>query len=477
MPEIDEVILSLNYQPRRIEEIFGDGEGLGVTIRYVVEPVPLGTGGAIRYAGDSLTESVVVFNGDVLTQVDLAAVLAPAPRAEGQGDDRPDAGRQSRAPTAWSRPTRRATSARFLEKPGAGRDHLQHDQRGHLRARARDLRPHPERHRLVDRAQLLPVADRARRDVRRVRPPRLLDRHRHAGEVPAGPPRHHGRALLGAAVCRATPHARVVVAGGPRSKRASRLQGPCFMDEGAVVKAGARILPYWVSAARRHVDEGRGHRRRLIWPERLDRRARRPCAAAHPRDATAISAATSTTRRRGSAGRQDRHHGLQQASDAAITNMHPASSRRTTSAASIPSEINEDAARLIGRGFVSYLEREADRRLARHAAVVAVGGGGVHRRRPRAGRRRRRLRDDGHRHDVLRRRARRPRRRRADHRVAQPEGVQRHQAGAAGGVPAQRRGGHQRHPRHDRRRHAAAPKRPPPAASRRRTCSTTTSAT
>ena len=71
MPEIDEVILSLNYQPRRIEEIFGDGDGLGMKIRYVVEPTPLGTAGAIRYAGDSLTESVVVFNGDVLTQVDL----------------------------------------------------------------------------------------------------------------------------------------------------------------------------------------------------------------------------------------------------------------------------------------------------------------------------------------------------------------------------------------------------------------------
>ena len=37
--------------------------------------MPLGTGGAIRYAGDQLTESVVVFNGDVLTQVDLGAVL------------------------------------------------------------------------------------------------------------------------------------------------------------------------------------------------------------------------------------------------------------------------------------------------------------------------------------------------------------------------------------------------------------------
>ena len=75
VPEIDEAILSLNYQPRRIEEVFGDGEGLGIKLRYVVEPIPLGTAGAVRYAGDSLTDSVVVFNGDVLTQVDLGAVL------------------------------------------------------------------------------------------------------------------------------------------------------------------------------------------------------------------------------------------------------------------------------------------------------------------------------------------------------------------------------------------------------------------
>src|SRR5258706_1334913 len=75
VPEIDEVILSLNYQPRRIEEMFGDGDGLGIKIRYVVEPAPLGTGGAIKYAGDKLTESVVVFNGDVLTEIDLGAVI------------------------------------------------------------------------------------------------------------------------------------------------------------------------------------------------------------------------------------------------------------------------------------------------------------------------------------------------------------------------------------------------------------------
>jgi len=77
VPEIDEIVLSLNYQPRRIEEVFGDGSDLGIQLRYVVEPTPLGTGGAIKFAaGDTRGEPVVVFNGDVFTSVDLPAVLA-----------------------------------------------------------------------------------------------------------------------------------------------------------------------------------------------------------------------------------------------------------------------------------------------------------------------------------------------------------------------------------------------------------------
>ncbi|MCC7008921.1 MAG: NDP-sugar synthase [Acidobacteria bacterium] len=77
VPEIDEVVLSLNYQPRRIEEVFGDGSAMGIALRYVVEPHPLGTGGAIRFAaGDTRGEPIVVFNGDVFTSVDLPALIA-----------------------------------------------------------------------------------------------------------------------------------------------------------------------------------------------------------------------------------------------------------------------------------------------------------------------------------------------------------------------------------------------------------------
>jgi mannose-1-phosphate guanylyltransferase len=75
VPEIDEVILSLNYQPDRIEEVFGDGRDAGIKLRYVVEPIPLGTGGAVRYAAEGVDGTIVVFNGDVLTQVDLQGLI------------------------------------------------------------------------------------------------------------------------------------------------------------------------------------------------------------------------------------------------------------------------------------------------------------------------------------------------------------------------------------------------------------------
>jgi NDP-sugar pyrophosphorylase family protein len=76
VPEIDEIVLSLNYQPERIEAVFGDGSSFGTRISYVVEPEPLGTAGGIKFASRDIDETIVVFNGDVLTQIDLAAVIA-----------------------------------------------------------------------------------------------------------------------------------------------------------------------------------------------------------------------------------------------------------------------------------------------------------------------------------------------------------------------------------------------------------------
>lgn len=80
VPEIDEIVLSLNYKPGQIEDVFGDGSDLGIRLRYVVEPTPLGTGGAIKYAAGDANDGhngpIVVFNGDVFTSVDLRSVIA-----------------------------------------------------------------------------------------------------------------------------------------------------------------------------------------------------------------------------------------------------------------------------------------------------------------------------------------------------------------------------------------------------------------
>jgi mannose-1-phosphate guanylyltransferase len=73
---IGEVVLSLGYQPDKFLAAFPGGEVAGVKLRYAVEPSPLDTAGAIRFAAaeagylDS-DEPIVVLNGDVITSLDL----------------------------------------------------------------------------------------------------------------------------------------------------------------------------------------------------------------------------------------------------------------------------------------------------------------------------------------------------------------------------------------------------------------------
>ncbi len=73
---VRDVVLSLAYRPERVEAVFGDGSALGMTIRYAVEDTPLGTGGAVRHALEMLDARTIVMNGDVLTDVDLAALVS-----------------------------------------------------------------------------------------------------------------------------------------------------------------------------------------------------------------------------------------------------------------------------------------------------------------------------------------------------------------------------------------------------------------
>lgn len=72
---ITDITLSLNYQPNKIEHLLGYGLEYGVNLRYITEPAPMGTGGAYKYASEEIKETTVVFNGDILTDVDIAKVI------------------------------------------------------------------------------------------------------------------------------------------------------------------------------------------------------------------------------------------------------------------------------------------------------------------------------------------------------------------------------------------------------------------
>jgi NDP-sugar pyrophosphorylase family protein len=72
---VSEIVFSVAYQPERIQAVFGDGSSLGRRIHYAVEETPLGTGGAVKNAESHLDDTTIVFNGDVLTDVDLPAVV------------------------------------------------------------------------------------------------------------------------------------------------------------------------------------------------------------------------------------------------------------------------------------------------------------------------------------------------------------------------------------------------------------------
>ncbi len=72
---IRRVNVTTHHQSEKITEHFGDGRKFGVDITYVTEDRPLGTAGGLGLMAPS-TDTMLVLNGDILTQVDFHAMLA-----------------------------------------------------------------------------------------------------------------------------------------------------------------------------------------------------------------------------------------------------------------------------------------------------------------------------------------------------------------------------------------------------------------
>ncbi len=261
VPEITEVILSLNYQPRRIEETFGDGEALGIKISYAVEPQPLGTGGAIKFSAQTVQDSVIVLNGDVLQEIDLQAVIARH--------------RERRAkativltpvenPSAYGLVETDADGnvVRFLEKPGQDEITVNTINAGIyvLEPETLDRIPAGESY-SIERQYFPSLVANGETFVAYVNegywidigtPEKYRQVHR---DIMDG--RYHAAPFLG--------RAGGIVDLGARIEQDVTIQGPCFLDEGVVLKSGARLGPYAVLGRQVQVDEQAQVRDTVAW--------------------------------------------------------------------------------------------------------------------------------------------------------------------------------------------------------------------
>ena len=105
-----------------------------------------------RNAMDELDETFLVISGDVLTDIDLGAIVDAPRRTRGVGHHRLEAGREPGRVRHRHHPRRRHDRA-VPREAHVGPGVLRHDQHRHLRARARGLRLHPRRRgrRLLER--------------------------------------------------------------------------------------------------------------------------------------------------------------------------------------------------------------------------------------------------------------------------------------------------------------------------------------
>ncbi len=76
--DVDEVVLSLGYLPDQFIDAYPLNSISGVKLTYAVEPEPLDTAGAIRFAAETagIDDTFLVVNGDVLTDLDLSALVS-----------------------------------------------------------------------------------------------------------------------------------------------------------------------------------------------------------------------------------------------------------------------------------------------------------------------------------------------------------------------------------------------------------------
>ncbi len=238
---VDEVVLSLGYLPEAFERHFASGRFGAMRVRWVVEREPLGTAGGIRFAADGIDERVVVCNGDVLTDLDLTALVrfhderaAEATIALTRVDD----------PSAFGVvPTRDdGEVVAFVEKPPPGKAPTNWINAGTY---------------VLEPSVLARIPSRLTVSIERETFPRMLDmprrlfaQHSDAYWIDIGTPRKYfeahadvlaGRVGLPPAPGAVERAAAVWVQGDAALDRDARVRGPVLIGDGASIGAGADV--------------------------------------------------------------------------------------------------------------------------------------------------------------------------------------------------------------------------------------------
>ncbi len=72
---VNEVIFSTCYRADDIQKYFSSNQESGVSIKYVSEDIPLGTGGAIKNCADYFDDTFLIFNSDIVSNLDLKDLI------------------------------------------------------------------------------------------------------------------------------------------------------------------------------------------------------------------------------------------------------------------------------------------------------------------------------------------------------------------------------------------------------------------
>ncbi len=251
---IRDVILALGYLPDAIQSCLGDGSQLGGKITYLVEGSPLGTAGAVKNAESLLDEPFIVFNGDIITEIDLTDMI------KRHREIKPKA---SIALTPVDNPTlygvvetdAEGKVKRFVEKPGrdevignminAGIYILEPEVLAHIPASTYSMFEH----------HLFPLL------IGMGKP--ILSYPSNAYWIDIGTPEKYLKVNHDLLLKRNSPE--IQTEGKSQIHQHARIEGPVLIGEGCVIAAGARVKGPTVLGPRCEIGEGAVLEGAVLW--------------------------------------------------------------------------------------------------------------------------------------------------------------------------------------------------------------------